>query len=173
MCSFGGRGTWVWCAVGAGLCWRGDDGTLIVETDEAGRLSSHKPPGTPQELAITLDRSISAVVYAGEVLEISARVHNKGTGRAYWLRLVPVEDTTADIAARPWVFDAPTLSILEPGGNETLTARVHLHTSPSTPLASGRYFVWACARPMVASLIYRRWRWRRYRPCSTCWKRAS
>ncbi len=129
----GGRGTWVWCAVGAGLCWRGDDGTLIVETDEAGRLSSHKPPGTPQELAITLDRSISAVVYAGEVLEISARVHNKGTGRAYWLRLVPVEDTTADIAARPWVFDAPTLSILEPGGNETLTARVHLHTSPVNP----------------------------------------
>ena len=87
-------GTWVWRAVGAQRCWRGDDGTLIVKIDESGRLAAHRAPGDAQELEITLDHMSAKKVVAGEVLEISAQVRNKGTGRAYWLCLMPSEETS-------------------------------------------------------------------------------
>ncbi|MGH8568429.1 MAG: hypothetical protein ACREXU_10530, partial [Gammaproteobacteria bacterium] len=127
----GPRGSWAACTTTTAPCWRLDDGSLLVGMDAAGRVQPVRPPGQAQALEVSLGTGAFGAVTAGEPLEVPVTIRNKGTGRAFWLQLIPEDGAIT----RPWVLESPpVIPFLDPGATTTVTARVYLHPARTNPV---------------------------------------
>ncbi|MGH8658922.1 MAG: AAA family ATPase, partial [Gammaproteobacteria bacterium] len=129
--TLGLRGTWAACTTETAPCWRLDAGCLVVDVDAEGRVEPLRPPGQPQPLEVSLDRSALGRVTAGQSLEVPVTIRNKGNGRAFWLQLIPEDTAITD----PWVLESmPVIPFLDPGGPIMTTARLYLHPARTNPV---------------------------------------
>ncbi len=126
----GSGGSWAACTTAPAPCRRLDDGNLVVDVDAGGRVRALRPPGQPQPLEMSLGTGAVRSDTAGEPLEVPVTIRNKGTGRAFWLQLVPEDGAIM----RPWVLEAPpVIPFLDPGASTTVTARLYLHPARTNP----------------------------------------
>ena len=134
--ALGSRGTWAVCITTTAPCWRLDDGSLVVDVGAAGRVQPLRPPGQPQALEVLLDSGALGAVTAGEPLEIPVTIRNKGTGRAFWLRIISEDGAVTDGATTPpWVLESPpVIPFLDPGATTTVRTRVYLHPARTNPI---------------------------------------
>ena len=127
----GQRDTWLSCRPD-GHCLRHDDGTLLLEPDEGGRLRSVPPQGVrhPPKLELDMASALSLETIDGESTAFTVRVRNAGTHRAFWINVRRTDPSSED----DFVFHPPpTWVILEPGDVATLECRVSTHSGYEDP----------------------------------------
>ena len=125
----GQHGLWAVCVKSQNRCWRNDDGSLMVDVDESGKIHPLPPPGEFIPLEVSLSQAIPEKINAGEVLEIGITLKNPTKSRAYWVGVSAVETK----AMPTWALEPVTLPFVEAGETVTIKARLHPHTDSLNP----------------------------------------
>jgi WD40 repeat protein len=110
-------GLWLACREDTGLCWRGDDGTMLARPDADGLLH----PILPAE-ALQADRGLPTVSFPhsieaaeGATVPVKFELKNVGAAPLFWLS-IHAEPTRAEADAASVAFQSPpTIMRLEPG----------------------------------------------------------
>ncbi len=137
----GQRGLWLACVrrSASHRCYRYDDGTLLLPTDERGRYHPTPPAnaGPITDLTVELP-GISLTVKDGEITQLPVTLSNHGAQRLYWINLFQVGARDKN-NTNPLVFHPPaTTVILEPGETREIVAGVSALGSFDHP-ASGPF----------------------------------
>ncbi len=126
----GKRGTWIACQLDSNTCLRHDDGTLLLQQTEGGRLEPIPPQISPKppELEL-LDAPSVLETTDGEATDFTLKIRNAGRHRAFWIRVRQAGQPTGD----RFGLKLPTKSILEPGDTAELTGWISAHSDYKDP----------------------------------------
>jgi hypothetical protein len=133
----GSRGAWLACLVAEQRCWRTDDGTLLVRSNDAGFLTAVPPLGGAAPPTLSAAVAAKTRIEERHLVELPVTIRNTGAAAAYWVRITsPVRVVPGD---QPRLVAGPSLVIqrLDPGRSARVTVPVAAQLPHDNPVEAG------------------------------------